>query len=146
MLSSRMRLIKKIAIISISAVAGIVILAAAAIYAISAWKLSTRYDVAGPTLRVTPVASMVAEGKRLVHVDRADRDRLFIGRLTAPNLTRLVPHYTDAQIAHAIRGGIRSDGTGLIFMPSSTMVRIADADIAAIIAYLRTLQLRPDAG
>jgi cytochrome c553 len=26
------------------------------------------------------------------------------------------------------------------------MVRIADADIAAIIAYLRTLQLRPDAG
>lgn len=157
MLSPRMRLLRKIAVISISAVAGVAIFIVTAIYVISAWKLSMRYDVDGYKLRVAPVSSMAAEGERLAHVHgcvgchgdltgHTFVDRLFIGRLTAPNLTRLIPHYTDAQIEHAVRGGIRSDGTGLIFMPSSTMVRISDADIAAIIAYLRTVKPRPDNG
>lgn len=100
---------------------------------------------------------MAVEGARLTHVDgcfgchgealtgHVFVDNLFVGRLSGPNLTRIVPRYTDQQVADLIRSGVRPNGTGIVFMPSHVLVRLADADIAAIIAYLRTLETRPDA-
>lgn len=138
-------------------IAGILVVAIVAIYGISTWKLNARHAIAGLGLRMAPSPSMVEEGKRLAHVngcigchgdDLAGHlfvDKLFIGRLSGHNLTRFVPQYTDAQLASVIRGGVKFDGTGIIFMPSHAMVRLADADVAAIIAYLRTVERRPDA-
>lgn len=138
-------------------IAAILVVAIVAIYGISTWRLNSRHDIAGLTLRLAPDASMVTEGQRLAHVngcfgchgeDLAGHlflDKLFIGRLSGHNLTRVVPQYTDERLTNVIRGGIKSDGTGNIFMPSHAMVRLADADIAAIIAYLRTVERRPDA-
>ena len=138
-------------------IVSILVIAIVAIYGISTWKLNARHTVVGLTLRVMPTASMVEEGQRLAHVngcfgchgeDLAGHlfvDKLFIGRLSGHNLTRFVPEYTDEQLSNAIRGGVKSDGTGNIFMPSHAMVRLADTDIAAIIAYLRTVERRPDA-
>ena len=155
--ATRFRLVKKIAVIVFGGIAAILVVASAGIYSISAWKLNAHYAVAGPALRVTPAASMVVEGERLARVNgcigcHGDNlaghvfvDRLFIGRLSGHNLTRVVPEYTDEQLAKLIRGGVKSDGTGIVFMPSHTMVRLADADVAAIIAYLRTVKRLPDA-
>jgi len=155
--SPRLRLVKKIALIAGGSIAAIAVVAVAGIYGISAWKLGAHHAPAGPALRVTPAASMVEEGGRLAHVngcygchgdDLAGHifvDKLFIGRLSGHNLTRVVPQYTDEQLANLIRGGVKSDGTGIIFMPSHAMVRLADADIAAIIAHLRTVRRLPDA-
>ena len=155
--SPRFRLVKKIALIAGIGVAAIVVVAIAATYGISALKLNARHKVVGLALRVTPDPSMVEEGRRLAHLngcfgchgdDLAGRlfvDKLFIGRLSGHNLTRFVPQYTDAQLTDVIRGGVKSDGTGNVFMPSHAMVRLADADVAAIIAYLRTVERRPDA-
>ena len=138
-------------------IAAILVVAIVAIYGISTWKLNARHEVAGLGLRMAPSPSMVEEGQRLAHVngcfgchgeDLAGHlfvDKLFIGRLSGHNLTRFVPEYTDEQLTNVIRGGVKSDGTGNIFMPSHAMVRLADADIAAIIAYLRTVERRPDA-
>ena len=123
----------------------------------STWKLSRHHEASATALRVTPVVSMAVEGARLAHVvgcfgchgdsltGRLFVEQFLVGRLSAPNLTRIVPHYTDQQIVDVIRSGVRSDGTGVVFMPSHTFVRLADADIAAIVAYLRTLESRPDA-
>jgi mono/diheme cytochrome c family protein len=156
-LSPRLRLVRKIAIIGGGGIAVITIAAIAGIYGVSAWKMSARHAVVGPALRVTPAPSMVEEGGRLAHINgcfgchgdnlagRVFVDRLFIGRLSGHNLTRVVPQYTDEQLANVIRGGVRSDGTGIVFMPSHALVRLADADVAAIIAYLRTVERRPDA-
>ena len=155
--SPRLRLVKKIALIVVGGIAAIAVVAIAGIYGISAWKLSARHAVVRPVLRVAPAPSMVEEGGRLAHVnacfgchgdDLAGHvfvDRIFIGRLSGHNLTRVVPQYTDEQIANVIRGGVKSDGTGIVFMPSHALVRLADADVAAIIAYLRTVERRPDA-
>ena len=155
--SPRLRLVKKIALILVGGIAAIAVVAIAGIYGLSTWKLSARHTVAGPALRVTPAASMVVEGGRLAHVngcfgchgdDLAGHvfvDKFFIGRLSGHNLTRVVPQYTDEQLASVIRGGVKSDGTGIVFMPSHALVRLADADVAAIIAYLRTVERRPDA-
>ncbi|HEX9472832.1 MAG TPA: c-type cytochrome [Steroidobacteraceae bacterium] len=156
-LSPRLRLARKIALITGGVIAAVAVVAVAGIYGVSAWELNARHAVVGPALRVTPAPLMVVEGERLAHVNgcfgchgdnlagRVFIDRLFVGRLSGHNLTRVVPQYTDDQLEHAMRGGVKSDGTGLVFMPSHALVRLADADVAAIIAYLRTVERHPDA-
>ncbi|MGH8315258.1 MAG: hypothetical protein ACRETU_08935, partial [Steroidobacterales bacterium] len=128
-LSPRLRLVRKIALIAVGGIGAIVAVASAGIYGVSAWELSAHHTFAGPPLRVTRDPSMVDEGARLAHVNgcfgchgddlsgRVFVDRLFIGRLSGHNLTRVVPQYTDEQLASVIRGGVKSDGTGIIFMP-----------------------------
>lgn len=64
----------------------------------------------------------------------------FIGRVVAPNLTQVLPSYSDAQVATLLRQGVRPDGTGVIIMPSSVYYFLADEDIGNLIAYLRSLE------
>lgn len=59
--------------------------------------------------------------------------------LFTSNLTRAVPAYSDAALAQTIRNGARPDGSPLWDMPSSLFTDLADADMAALIAYLRTV-------
>jgi mono/diheme cytochrome c family protein len=47
--------------------------------------------------------------------------------------------YTDADWVRAIRHGVRPDGSPLLFMPTANFYHLTDADVAAIIAYLRSL-------
>jgi cytochrome c553 len=56
------------------------------------------------------------------------------------NLTRALPAYSDAALERAIRGGVRADGTPLWDMPSEIFAELDPADLAALIAWLRTLQ------
>ncbi len=153
MTSPRLRLLRNIGLSTL----GVIALAVIALYAVSEWTLRAQREAGEPALRVTPAASMAAEGGRLAHVnacygchgdDLAGHlfvDRFYIGRLSAPNLTRIMPHYSDQQIADVIRAGVRADGTGVVFMPSHALVRLADADVAAMIAHFRTLEPRSDA-
>jgi cytochrome c553 len=60
-----------------------------------------------------------------------------VGTLVAPNLTRLVPTYTDSELERLIRRGIRRDGTAVIAMPAATYANLSDDDLAAIIAFMR---------
>jgi len=59
--------------------------------------------------------------------------------LFTSNLTRAVPEYDDAQLARAIRLGVRHDGSALWEMPSDIFTDLGEADMAALIAWLRTL-------
>ncbi len=56
------------------------------------------------------------------------------------NLTRAVPAYDDTALERAIRGGVRADGSPLWDMPSEIFTGLDPADMAALIAWLRTLQ------
>lgn len=61
-----------------------------------------------------------------------------------PNLTPDVEtglgSWSDAQIARAIREGVDKDGVGLVVMPAYNYKALSDADVAAIIGYLRNLE------
>ena len=48
--------------------------------------------------------------------------------------------WTDAEIARAIREGVDKDGVGLMVMPAYNYHALSDADVAAIIGYLRSLE------
>jgi mono/diheme cytochrome c family protein len=59
----------------------------------------------------------------------------------APNLTRLVARYSDEQFAQAIKQGVRpSDHRALWGMPSAVFSTITDAELAAVLAFMRSLK------
>ena len=66
-----------------------------------------------------------------------------IGLFAGPNLTRgkggVGATLTDEDWIRAIRYGVHRDGTSLIVMPSEVFVHLSDADLAALIAYLKQL-------
>jgi len=62
-----------------------------------------------------------------------------VPNLTPDNGTGLGA-WSDAEIARAIREGIDKDGTGLVIMPAYSFHRMSDADIAAVVGYLRSLE------
>ena len=61
--------------------------------------------------------------------------------LAAPNLTPQgkVARYGGSDWARAVRHGVRPDGRPLMMMPSEDFNRLTDADLGAIVAYLRQL-------
>jgi len=70
------------------------------------------------------------------------------GVFATPNLTpdkdTGLGDWTDGEIARAIREGLDKDGVQLVIMPSSQFHRLSDADVAAIVGYLRSLEPVPN--
>lgn len=66
-----------------------------------------------------------------------------IGTIAAPNLTTgeggIGNNYTDEDWVRAIRHGIGSDGRTLAMMPSNYYAKMSDADLGALVAYLKTV-------
>jgi len=65
-----------------------------------------------------------------------------VGRVVASNLTEgeggVGAGYTDAGWVKAIRHGVRTDGTPLLFMPSTEFYFLSDEDLGAVIAYVKS--------
>lgn len=70
-------------------------------------------------------------------------DAPMVATVWTSNLTRAMPHYTDAELARAIRGGVRPDGSSLMGMPSESWAAVTDAEMGDLLAWLRT---HPPAG
>lgn len=62
-----------------------------------------------------------------------------IASFVAPNLTATARGYSDAELATAIRHGVRPNGRSMVVMPSEAFVLLSDADLGRIIAFLRSL-------
>ena len=135
--------------------AGVVVIALlglAWIYFASERALGHRYEVAESAALVLPTdPAQIAEGKRLAHVTGCTHchtekftgavalDIPNVARFVAPNLTQLLPKYSDAQLVTLLRKGVRPDGSGVVFMPSDMIRHLDNQDLARVIAYLRTL-------
>jgi cytochrome c553 len=65
-------------------------------------------------------------------------------RLVAPNISTLLPNYSDAQLATVLRQGVKPDGKSVLFMPSEMYRHLNDRDLARLIAYLRTIPATAD--
>lgn len=67
-------------------------------------------------------------------------DNAFIGTLHGPNLTpSRLQRWSDDEIATAIRYGVAPGGRPLVLMPSHEYQHLAREDVAAIVAYLRSV-------
>ncbi|MGH6829134.1 MAG: c-type cytochrome [Rhizomicrobium sp.] len=143
---------------SIPFAVAIIAIAAAAfgIESSSAEKLAARHPLPQNPLAIAPDPKLAADGARLAHVNDCfschgedlSGGVAFTGwfgtRLVAPNLTRLAHRQSAAQLAAAIRFGVKPDGTSLVDMPASRFIADSDSDTAAIVSYLRSLPVKPD--
>ena len=68
-----------------------------------------------------------------------------LGTLYAPNLTPAgnIEDWTDGEVIRAIREGVYKNGRALMVMPSANFRNMSDADVQALVAYLRS---QPAAG
>jgi mono/diheme cytochrome c family protein len=62
-----------------------------------------------------------------------------VGTFTGPNLTTLLPAYTDGELGRLVRFGVKKDGRSVRFMPVEDFAWMNDADVRALVSYLRTI-------
>jgi hypothetical protein len=115
------------------------------------------YDVPLPNVTRSTDAAVVARGEHLVHSiagcaadlchggDLGGGKPLVMGpvaTLCGPNITpgNLGAAYSDGELARLIKHGIKKDGRSVRFMPAQEIAWLPDADVAAIVSYLRTVQ------
>lgn len=137
------------------AIIAIIVLFVGTVYALSSRALGESYDVPNESALAIPTDSAsIARGEHLFKATATCAEchgmdgggQLMASEgpfesLAAPNITpgsgNVVSDFTPEDWERAIRHGIREDGTSLIVMPSEVFAYLTDADLAAIIAYLR---------
>jgi cytochrome c553 len=65
-----------------------------------------------------------------------------LARFVPPNISKVLPSYSDAQLVDLLRRGVKPDGTGVWLMASQMFQHLHDDDLARIIGWLRTVPAR----
>ncbi len=134
----------------------LLLIAAVTVYALSERVLQQTYDEPPVAVSVPTDSGSIANGGRLalIHGCRGCHQRdlsgeyfeddFLIGRIAAPSLTLAAQKYSDEELVRIIRRGVRPDGQSVWGMPSDMFAPLQDADVGAIIAYIRSVS--PDGG
>lgn len=125
---------------------------AAYIYLSSEAVIQRRYPLPSTIAHPLQTQESIAAGKHLARVlgcfdcHGSDLRGQTLERpfaILAPNLRRPASALSDKDIVRAMRFGLRSNGTSMWIMPSASYVFLRDADMDALIAYLRSLPVSP---
>ena len=140
--------------------AALLLLTAAAltgvVYVASEVRLTRRYEPAIAPLEMKRDARNLERGRHLAEAvaqcgfchgdDLGGKllvDTPWVGRLYASNLTSgrggAGRSYSDSELVRSIRHGVARDGRPLILMPSHYFWAFGDEDLAALIAYIRSV-------
>jgi mono/diheme cytochrome c family protein len=147
------KIVRRLGIV-IGALLLLVVLTGATLYFVSGRTLDKNWTVTASPLAIPNDSATLARGRhlvttRLVCVDCHGQDLggtvvidgMPFGRFVASNLTPggVGASYTDADWVRAIRHGIRPNGKSLLFMPSEVFAELGAEDLAAAIAYIKTI-------
>lgn len=132
---------------------GILVLAIAAVFLITNSRINKTYHIPLEKIAVPAGAEAIGNGEHVAtiracngcHGPNLGGDTLIedpaIGSFYPANLTTgrggVLSHYSDAQIARAVRHGVGYDNKPLLFMPAHEFNVLSDEDMGAIIAYIR---------
>jgi cytochrome c553 len=146
-----MRKIVRVGVFAIAGMVGVALIGLAVIYARSHQVITKTYPVPLSWMAGASDAPSVAEGERIArirgcyggcHGTRLEGEIFWdepgVATIAAPNLTRIVRQYSDPELERVIRRGVRNNGRSVFVMPSDMFVGLADEDIQAIIAFLRS--------
>jgi mono/diheme cytochrome c family protein len=137
--------------------AGLVLLLVVILNGISLVRQQRKYPISDIELAVTRDSASISRGRHLVTAVAACTschgsdlggmvafEQPLLGRFVAANLTSgiggVTRQATDQDLVRAIRHVVGPDGRPLLFMPSDAYQALSDREVAAIIAYLRTIQ------
>jgi mono/diheme cytochrome c family protein len=121
------------------------------------YKLNKRYINPVAEIQVAGTADRIARGEKLANIcvschSQSNQLPLAgsnfaakfefppLGTLYAPNLTPSgdIKDWTDGQVIRAIREGVDRNGRSLLVMPSANFRNMSDADVQALVAYVRS--------
>jgi mono/diheme cytochrome c family protein len=139
--------------VGVGSLVALVVVTAITVYLLSEHEVKRLYTEV--QLRDIPVptdADSILKGKRLAtiygcfnscHGDRMQGLKLYdepgIARINAPNLTRVVREYSNAELERLIRHGVKRDGTSTWIMPSQMFQHLTDEDLGKVIAFVRSV-------
>jgi mono/diheme cytochrome c family protein len=137
----------------VAGVIGLVLVAATAIYALSARDMGEKFEVPEHALTVPTDSATVARGLHIATIKGCTDchgpslrgniviDDPAVGRISAPNLTKggRGADLSDRDWERAVRHGVRRDNTSLFVMPANEYTTMSDEDVAAIVAYARSI-------
>ena len=121
-------------------------------------KLNATHDIPVKNLKVAGTPEQIARGEQLTKLcvgchsstggqplggataSMLGEEGKVIAELYPPNLTPGgdLKNWSDGEIIRAIREGVDREGKALIIMPSEVFHNYADADVEAVVAYLRS--------
>jgi len=133
----------------------LVLVAAAVLYLRGTARLNKRYELPVVAIPIPTDSASIARGHHLVHAvtlcegchgDNLGGGTVFeaplIVRVDASNLTSgqggVGGTYSDADFVRAIRQGVNREGRGLMIMHSDGFHNLSEADLASIIAYVKS--------
>lgn len=140
--------------IVLAALVGLVIVVTVALYGITSFRLNKTYNIQAEAVSIPTDAASTEHGKRLAaiycsgcHGDDLGGKAFFndptIGAINTPNLTPgkggAGGEFNDDNWVLAIRHGINPEDKPLFGMPSGDLYYLSDADLGAIIAYVKRL-------
>jgi mono/diheme cytochrome c family protein len=134
----------------------LILVATAAVYGFSEARLRKQYTISPTAMTIPTDTIAVARGAHLSQtvagcsdchgLDLAGHaivDDAALGRIYSANLTRgkggVGSVLSDVDFVRAIRHGVAPDGRPLKIMPSSDYMNLSDVDLAAIIAFVKSL-------
>jgi mono/diheme cytochrome c family protein len=137
----------------VGSLVALLLVAAGTVYALSERKLGSKRPLQAHAITVASDPATIARGKHLATIRGCTDchganfrgntiiDDPAVGRVSGPNLTAggRGPALTDADWELAVRHGVRRDGTQLVVMPANEFTVLSDEDLAAIVAYARSL-------
>lgn len=133
--------------IALAALASFAVVALLVIYAASETIISRHYPLGASQLHAPGDPDAIARGGHFASAYGCadchghDLQGAYIADfgVSSRNLTRLATSFTDADFDRAVRKGLRPDGTSVAeYMPSDAFQFIPDADMADIVAYIRS--------
>ncbi len=150
-----MKVLKWIGIV-VGALCVLIVAGVGLIYWKSGRVIARTYSVPEVSLAVPSDSATIARGRHLGTAVAKCGDchgenlggTLFIdgmpfARVAAPNLTRgrggVGGSRSDAELMRAIRHGVGPGGRGLVIMPSEAYIHLSDADLAAVVAWVRSM-------
>jgi mono/diheme cytochrome c family protein len=130
-------------------IAILVVLVFATVYIWSTLILDKTYDIPLSEVHIPHDSASLIEGKRLIRIEHCSDchgARLsggVIGKFIAPNLTEIIPTYSNGELERLLKYGVKKDGQSVYEMPIFMYHQLQDESFAEIIAYLRTIHPLP---
>lgn len=142
--------------LALAGLLALLVLAAGAGYAASARRLNRTHRAPDESLSIPTDSASLARGRHLATAigkcvechgenlgGKVFLDHPTLGRVVAANLTRgaggIGASASALDLERAIRHGIRRDGRSVVIMPAEDWQGMSDADVGALIAYIRQL-------
>ena len=148
------KLLKWVGIV-LGGIFGVIVIGLVFVYFQSQSRLTRVYEISEESIAIPTDAESIANGKHIFQFRGCESchgeslegkvylDDPAVGKVISSNLTTgkggVGSAMSDADWVRAIRHGIRPNGTGLLFMPSTEFYYLSDEDLGDVISYIKSM-------